>query len=239
MADRYFSEVPITGDAITLSGQEAHHLRDVMRGGRGERVLLFDGGGCEYVAEVVEAKRNAVALRIVERLNVNRELPWPLILGVGLPKGERQRWLLEKAVEVGVTRLVPLLTERGVADPTPSALERLRRGVVEATKQCGRNRLLEIGEPLTLADYARGAAADSLRLLAHPGGEAWVGRAATAAGAGAGVALAIGPEGGFTAAEVELAGTAGWRTIGLGPRVLRVETAAVLLAGLAAQECFL
>ena len=69
MADRYFSEVPITGDAITLSGQEAHHLRDVMRGGRGERVLLFDGGGCEYVAEVVEAKRNAVALRIVELLS--------------------------------------------------------------------------------------------------------------------------------------------------------------------------
>ncbi len=173
---------------------------------------------------------------MLERLGVNRELPWPLTLGVALPKGERQRWLLEKAVEIGVTRLVPLLTERGVADPTPSALERLRRGVVEATKQCGRNRLLEIGEPMKLAEYSRHAAADSLRLLAHPDGAPLVG--SPAATARAAVSLAIGPEGGFTMAEVDLARNAGWRAISLGPRVLRVETAAVLMAGLAAQGCF-
>jgi 16S rRNA (uracil1498-N3)-methyltransferase len=236
MADRYFSEIPITGDAVTLSGQEAHHLRDVMRSGRGDRVLLFDGSGFEFVAEVIEAKRGAVELLVVERLAVDRELPWPLKLGVALPKGERQRWLLEKAVEIGVTRLVPLLCERGVADPTPSALERLRRGVVEATKQCGRNRLLQIDEPLKLAEYARHAATDSLRLLAHPGGTQLAGLAA--AKGGTGVSLAIGPEGGFSATEVEVARDAGWRTISLGPRVLRVETAAVLLAGLAAQGCF-
>ena len=122
MTDRYYSESPITGETATLGGPKAHHLVQVMRCRSGDQVMLFDGHGAEFLAEIVEHKRSEVRLRIVERRDIDRELPWPLILGVGLPKGERQRWLLEKIVEIGVTRLVPLDCERSVAEAKDSAL---------------------------------------------------------------------------------------------------------------------
>lgn len=230
MSDRYYSQEPIAGDAVTLTGPEAHHLRIVMRAEPGQRVVVFDGSGCEFVCEVAEVKRAAVALRVLQRVAVDRELPRDLVLGVALPKGERQRWLVEKAVEIGVTRLVPLDTERGVAEATRGALERLRRGVIEAAKQCGRTRLMAIDEPAEVGRYALDAPAAARRLLADPAAPPLSGQRSAAA-----VWLAIGPEGGFTAAERERLGAAGWEAIGLGPRILRVETAAIVLAGLAAQ----
>lgn len=237
MADRYYSAEPITGDAITLAGPEAHHLRDVMRAAVGGRVTVFDGSGCEFVCEVVEVKRGAVRLRVVQREAIDRELSRPVVLGVALPKGERQRWLVEKAVEIGVTRLVPLATQRSVAETTSGALERLRRGVIEATKQCGRTRLMEVAEPLGFAEYAREAPVDARRLLADPAGTPLARAPSDGSLDAAPLWLAIGPEGGFTTAEVELARTAGWQAISLGPRLLRVETAAIALAALAAQNC--
>jgi 16S rRNA (uracil1498-N3)-methyltransferase len=243
MPDRYFVDVPITEDAVTLDGTEAHHLRNVMRATAGTRVLLFDGSGAEFVGEIVHAKRSGVELRIVERLEIDRELPFRLTVGVALPKGERQRWLVEKGVELGVTEFVPLTTERGVAEATPNALGRLRRAVIEATKQCGRNRLLVIGEPVSLSEYCQRAPGNARRLIAHPDGPGVAAKAQATGSPAPGLAtapcadvyLAIGPEGGFTTAEVAAAESAGWSKVGLGPRILRVETAALLLAGLAAQ----
>lgn len=238
MSDRYFSDERITGDAVTLAGPEAHHLRIVMRAEPGQRVVLFDGSGCEFVCEVSTVKRAAVALRVVERLEVDRELPCELVLGVALPKGERQRWLVEKAVEIGVTRLVPLETERGVAEATRGALERLRRGVIEATKQCGRTRLMQVGEPTDVGAFAYEAPADAQRWLADPDGAPLTSHGPAASPettAPQAVWLAIGPEGGFTPAEVAAVRNAGWQTVSLGPRILRVETAAIVLAGVAAQ----
>jgi 16S rRNA (uracil1498-N3)-methyltransferase len=139
-----------------------------------------------------------------------------LTLAVALPKGDRQKWLVEKAVELGVVRIVPLVTERGVAQPVEQALRRLWRAVIEASKQCGRNRLLEIDEPQSWPLFVERTAGEPRRLLAHP--------TATATTA------AIGPEGGFTDEEVALAVVAGWQLVDLGPRILRVETAAILLA---------
>ena len=90
---------------------------------------------------------------------------------MALPKGDRQKWLVEKAVELGVTRIVPLRTQRGVAQPVEQALVRLRRAVIEASKQCGRNRLLQIDEPRAWPDFVADAADTPCRLLAHPGGD--------------------------------------------------------------------
>ena len=107
---------------------------------------------------------------ILSRESVNRELPFDLTLGVALPKGDRQKWLVEKAVELGVTRIVPLRTRRGVAQPVEQALVRLRRAVIEASKQCGRNRLLQIDQPRAWPDFVADAADAPCRLLAHPEG---------------------------------------------------------------------
>ena len=168
MSERYFVETPVSGDRAVLGGAEAHHLIHVMRLKEAARVTLFDGSGSEFSARVERLRRTEVELSILSRAAVDRELPLLLVLAVALPKGERQKWLVEKAVELGVGRLVPLVTGRAVARPTEPVLGRLRRTVVEASKQCGRNRLMEIAPPRDWAELVGTAGDDSLRLFAHP-----------------------------------------------------------------------
>lgn len=235
MTDRYYLPTPVTRTRVTLDGPEAHHLLRVMRAGAGDRVVLFDGSGAEFEAEVVRAGRGEAELAILARAEVDRELPIEVVLGVSLPKGDRQKWLVEKAVELGVRRLVPLIVGRSVARPGEEAVARLRRAVIEASKQCGRNRLMEIAPAQDWSGWLAACARCAVRLVAHP-----VPGAAPAgtllAGARASCALAAGPEGGFTEEEIAAAVQAGWRVVGLGARTLRTETAAIVLASLAAQR---
>ncbi len=234
MADRYFFDKPIAADRVTLAGPESHHLIHVMRAQPGMRVTLFDGGGDEFAAVVERVGRSEVELSILSRERIERELPFRLTLAVALPKGDRQKWLVEKAVEIGVARIVPLRTRRGVAQPVESALDKLRRAVVEASKQCGRNRLLQIDPPQAWPDFAAAAVGEACCLLAHPAANA--GGRLDAAIAAEHVIAAIGPEGGFADEEVALATAAGWLAVDLGPRILRIETAAILLAAVIADR---
>ena len=224
-SDRYFVASPVAADRAVLAGPEAHHLLHVMRAKVGTRVTLFDGSGWEFDAVVQRTGREEVELTIAGRQEMDREAPIVVTLGVALPKGERQKWLVEKVVELGVARLVPLESERGVAQPVENALERLRRGVIEASKQCGRNRLMEIAAPRMWPAFLADSQSAACRLVAHPGQQPrrWPAPSENAA-------LAIGPEGGFTDDEVALAVARGWQVVDLGPRILRVETAAVALA---------
>jgi 16S rRNA (uracil1498-N3)-methyltransferase len=235
MSDRYFVEQPVTGDRALLVGPEAHHLIHVMRAQPGDRVVLFDGSGAELDAVVRKLARSEVELAVLGRREVDRELPGEVTLGVALPKGERQKWLVEKAVELGLRRLVPLQTARGVAQPNPQTLDRLRRTVIEASKQCGRTRLMEVALPQTWPQFIAQSSGVPCRLLAHPHAPASQAAAPTAAGSRDVAWLAVGPEGGLTDEEVTLAVAAGWRTVDLGPRILRVETAAVLLLAMVVQ----
>ena len=189
--------------------------------------------------------RTTVELEILERRAVDRELTRRVTLGVGLPKGDRARWLVEKATELGVWRLVPLRTEHAVARPTAAALGRLRHAVIEAAKQCGRNRLMEITEPQSWEAYLtdavespQGRSIDACQLLAHPSGG---GRRPSTPiwptfPADQPIRLAVGPEGGLTEPEVALAEDHGWQRVDLGRRTLRVETAALALVVLAADR---
>ena len=244
MSDRYFAETPISGDRAVLDGAEAHHLIHVMRAAPGSEVVLFDGSGAEFPARVMKIQRGRVELAVVERREVDRELPVEVTLAVALPKGDRQRWLVEKAVELGVRRLVPLVTERSVVQPSAKSGERLRRTVIEASKQCGRNRLMEIAGAVSWADYASTSPEYAIRLLAHPVEDV---RRKLEPGASPlgdlssdkALVFAVGPEGGFAPKELELALTAGWQTVDLGPRILRVETAAILLAAMVTQRVVL
>jgi 16S rRNA (uracil1498-N3)-methyltransferase len=178
---------------------------------------------------VVKTGKQAAELEVVERREPDRELPFSLTIAVALPKGERQKWLIEKLTELGVTRLVPLVTERGVAQPVPAAIDRLRRTVIEASKQCERNRLMEIAEPQAIGEYFRTEPTGATRLIADPTGQTLASLTAQAHTAGD-MQAAIGPEGGFTAAEVAAAKDTRWQCVSLGPRILRVETAAIMLA---------
>jgi 16S rRNA (uracil1498-N3)-methyltransferase len=224
MSERFFVEGPIDASRVTLSGPEAHHLIHVMRAHVGDRVVLFDGSGKEYEASVADLSRSAAELSVEAGREVDRELPFRLTLGVALPKGDRQRWLAEKAVELGVYELVLLKTERSVTSSWPSVQKRLHRTVVEASKQCRRNRLLQISGPVTWVDFVTRAVEKETCLMAHPG-SASIGTLPRGD-----YCVAIGPEGGLTDEEVTLANDHGWKSVGLGPRVLRIETAALALS---------
>ena len=235
MSERYHVETPISADRVVLAGGEAHHLIHVMRARPGSRVVLFDGSGAEFPARVERTGRTNVELAVLAREEIDRELPLDVTLGVALPKGDRQRWLVEKATELGVRRLVPLRSARSVAQPRQQVLNRLRRGVIEASKQCGRNRLMEIAEPRAWAQFVADTRQWSYCVLAHPDGSgerAELPRVDPSEK----VLLAVGPEGGLTDEEVSSAVAAGWQVIDLGPRVLRTETAAIALAAMVARS---
>jgi 16S rRNA (uracil1498-N3)-methyltransferase len=232
MSERFFVDNPITTKQAVLRGPEAHHLLHVMRAKVGEEVTLFDGAGSEFAARVMHLGKAQVELQVLSSTVVDRESSIELTLAVALPKGDRQRWLVEKAVELGVTRIVPLSTNRSVAEASAAALDRLRRTVVEASKQCGRNRLLEIGAPQDWRQAVQSLSPQGVRILADPGGKPlgtfWPPSENTAALPP--MVAAIGPEGGFTAEEINLALAAHWFSASLGPRILRVETAALAIA---------
>jgi 16S rRNA (uracil1498-N3)-methyltransferase len=240
MPDRYFVAEPIAGDSARLADEEAHHLAHVMRAKADQEVVLFDGSGAEWQARVTRVGRSEVELELLARQDVDRELSCKLTLGVALPKGDRQRWLIEKVVELGVRRVVPLTTARGVAQPADKSLVRLRRTVIEASKQCGRNRLMEIAAPTACEDYFTAGQADgSCRALADPSATQSLAAFLTAQGnvPAAAIDFAVGAEGGFTERELDAARSHGWSLVSLGPRILRVETAALYLAA-AAGELF-
>lgn len=224
MADRYFSDEPLTGDSATLRGNEAHHLLHVMRAKLGTEIIVFDGSGGEWWAEIVKLNRAEVDLALRMHRPVERELTTELTLAVAFPKGDRQRWLIEKSVELGVSRVIPLTTARSTASAAePPA--KLFRYVIEASKQCGRNLLMEIARPQPWNEFVQQELTGT-RLFAHPGG-AEIGRSRLQANAP--MFLAVGPEGGFTDDEVLLAQQHEWQILGLGERILRIDTAAIAL----------
>jgi 16S rRNA (uracil1498-N3)-methyltransferase len=236
---RFFVDQPISGPTAVVRGDEARHLATVLRAAPGDDVVLFDGRGAEFVGRVGAVSRSEVVVEGLERRPVDRELNFELTLGAALPKGDRQRWLVEKLVELGVARFVPLVTRRSVALPVEAALARLRRHVVEASKQCGRNRLMDVAPPQPWSQWLRSPPeTDVCRLVGHPGGSEALNAARNAASAGALATAArvfacVGPEGGLTDEEVAQSLAAGWTTVDLGPRVLRIETAALLLVAAA------
>jgi len=234
MNRRFFSEKTIEGESIQLSAAESQHVAKVLRAQVGDEITVFDGSGVEFLARIVAVERPGVQLRLIERLESSREAHRVLVLGAALPKGDRQRWLIEKCVELGVHQVVPLRTARGVAVSKPSVIDRLERSVIEASKQCGRNRLMQIGPPCRLAAFVSAAPKASVRWLAHPHASQSPRHDTTDAvelreqvAVDQPVYVAIGPEGGFDEAEVEVAIAAGWTPVRLAQSLLRVETAAI------------
>ncbi|MCC5810078.1 MAG: 16S rRNA (uracil(1498)-N(3))-methyltransferase [Ectothiorhodospiraceae bacterium] len=219
-----------------LDDDAAAHLR-VLRLRPGNPLTLFDGRGGETVAALASVDRRAVHVEISHHVDVERESPLSVTLVQGVSKGDRMDWTIQKAVELGVTRIVPVFTERSVVNLNGDRLEKKLghwRGVIRsACEQCGRNRVPELADAVPLQQSERALGVQGLRLLADPAG----GRSLNAftRPAGVSIALLVGPEGGLSDAELEWARDRGYQPLLLGPRVLRTETAGVTaLAGLQA-----
>lgn len=220
---------------LTLEGDAAKHLR-VLRLRPGNPLVLFDGTGGEYRAEFLDVDRKLARVLVHEYCPVERESPLSLTLVQGISKGDRMDWTIQKAVELGVSRIWPVFTERSVVNLRGERLEKKHahwQGVVRsACEQCGRNRLPEVLLPRPLEACAPLLAEQSLSLLLDPAG----GRALPGfqVDPGCQLALLVGPEGGFSDAELAWARGRGCAPVLLGPRVLRTESAAI--AALAAMQ---
>lgn len=231
MTERFFIPESLDGPTVELGGGEAHHLLHVLRHKTGDRVVLFDGNGAEATAEIIATSRHAAELQIVNRSQSSADSCCLVILGTAVPKGDRFRWLVEKATELGVSRLVPLVTARSVVEPGSGKLEKMRSTVIAAAKQSGRRRLMQLDSLTQWDDFVRGEFPGHTAWLAHPTGEP-ARSMITTDRQETPVILAVGPEGGFTDGEIHTAVESGARLVNLGPRTLRIETAAVTLAAL-------
>lgn len=233
MTRRYFvPELPPAGGVVGLEPAEARHAVRVMRVAAGDRVTLFDGRGHEALAEVIRPGRDECLCHAGPRRAVDRELPRSLVMAVALPRPERAREMAERLSELGVAAVVPLVTARTQRPPAENRLEKLRRAVAESCKQCGRNRLMRIGEPLA---FPQALDLPGNRWLLDPGGPpASSLLAAESPAASPELLVLVGPEGGWTDDELGQAGERGVRPVSLGPRIYRIETAAVAVAAVVA-----
>ncbi len=219
---RLFVEEKLSPGAIhTLEGAAANYLAAVLRLQPGARVKLFDDRTGEYLAEIREAGKRKVVLVVGERSRPREPVPDLWLLFAPIKRG-RVDWLVEKATELGIARLQPVLTRRTIVDRLN--LERLRAHVVEATEQCERTALPELSEPLKLEALLKDWPANRFLYFAdETGGEPFPANAAAGPSA-----ILIGPEGGFTDEERDrIRALPNARPIGLGPRILRADTAAI------------
>ncbi|NLO80813.1 MAG: 16S rRNA (uracil(1498)-N(3))-methyltransferase [Xanthomonadaceae bacterium] len=220
------------GTELELPTEVINHLR-VLRLGPGQRLRLFNGQGGEYLATLLALERRSARVAVERHLPHEAESPLAITLIQGVSKGERMDFTIQKAVELGVTGIQPVFTERSVVQLDGDRLEKRSRhwrGVaIAACEQCGRNRIPELLPPLPLA-AAWDCVQAELRLVLNP----LEGRRLRELPAAASLALLVGPEGGLSEAEVAAAIAHGFVSLQLGPRILRTETAG--LAALAALQ---
>jgi 16S rRNA (uracil1498-N3)-methyltransferase len=237
---RFYCPPPlIPGSIVDLPETVAHHLH-VVRQQPGDELVLFDGGGGQVRARLLEIGKRRASAEVLAHDAVDVELPFHVTLAQGLPEGSKMDWIVEKAVELGVGAIQPLAAQRSVVrlagERADKRLAHWQGVVVSASEQCGRNRLAAVAP---LADFARWLgtppAPGTTRILLSPRADAslaqWTRTQAPHA-----VCVLVGPEGGFSEQEEDAALAAGALALSMGPRVLRTETAglaalAILAAG--------
>jgi 16S rRNA (uracil1498-N3)-methyltransferase len=230
----YVEEPLVAGRGCVIGGTAANHITRVLRLREGDQLTLFDGRSGEYGARITHFRKGAVEAAVEDHRAIERESALDLTLVQGISRGERMDWVMQKATELGVRRIVPMLTERSVVRLDEKQSERKVQHwqaiVIAACEQCGRNRVPQVALPLGFHATLSKLDADATRVLLSPLGTL---RASDLPGSSK-MILLIGPEGGLSENEEHAGLKAGFRQVQLGPRILRTETAA--LAALAALQ---
>lgn len=215
------------GEELELSPEASQHVGIVLRMQVGERVTLFSGDNREFGVTIIAVKKKQVRVMVDTVITVNNESPLTIHLGQAISKGERMELVMQKAVELGVTSIWPILTERCVVkldkERMAKKIHQWQAIAIAACEQSGRNTVPQVHAPVHLPEYLQDMHAE-LKLILEPGAaKNW--RAYDLQKKS--IALLIGPEGGLSDAEVQLALNQGFQPLSLGPRILRTETAAI------------
>lgn len=230
---RFFIDAPLSIGQHELPEAQAHYIGRVLRHAAGDAVQLFDGSGHEYLGELIEVGKKAVRVELREQLAGQVESPLRVHLGQGLSRGERMDWAIQKATELGVAEITPIVSERCEVrlkdERADKRLAHWRQVMISACEQCGRSVLPVLHAPQPLSEWQATVQAE-LKLVLHPVAEPWATHAPPRS-----LAFLIGPEGGLSDNEVEQAKLAGFHAARLGPRVLRTETAPVVALAVAQQ----
>lgn len=231
----YFPDEIAAHGVCDIGDEQAHYLVRVLRVAPGDAVALFDGRGGEYPATVAAVGKHGVRLHVGERAEIDRESPLAIQVAQGISSGERMDYTVQKAVELGVTRIQPVATERSVvhldAHRAAKRVAHWQSVAVSACAQCGRNRVPQVAPVMDYRAWLGSLRGEEARLLLSPLAVKGLKELARPTGA---IWLLCGPEGGLAPAEHRDAEHAGFAPVRLGPRVLRTETAAV--AALAAMQ---
>ncbi len=224
------------GTKLALPDSAAAHLTRVLRLRDGDACVLFNGDGHDYAARIASVGKRETTVEVISRSIVDNESPLRITLLQGIARGEKMDLILQKATELGVAAIVPVLAERTEvkldAERTEKRMAHWRSVIVSACEQCGRAWVPELAPPAALAPAAAALAGDSMKVTLDPTGELSL-RTFSAPHSRA-VAIAIGPEGGWSPRDRDILRNAGFRGLQLGPRVLRTETAG--LAAIAALQ---
>jgi len=227
----YAPDIPVDGTPVSLPQDEAHHLAHVMRLGVGRSVHVFDGRGHEYRAEILEVSRRGVVVRPIERVEAARESALRGVLAPAVLKGDHMDAVVRDATMMGVAEIVPVLTDhvvvpaRALAGSGPGS--RWWRVALGAAKQCGRAVVPSISPPARLAEIVRPGTPTVMLVEPRCTGQSATGIAALARDRRE-VLLLVGPEGGWSEAELAAAAEAGVHRWSLGPRTLRADSAAMV-----------
>lgn len=224
MGHRFFAHPDqVSGTAITLDQDESHHLTHVLRLGPGACIGVFDGHGHEYQCEVEKTAARSVELRIISEVLEPVESPLRIVLAQAVIRSDKFDWVIQKATELGVTSIVPVMTQYSEVRRTDAArLKRWQRISMEALKQSGRRRFVELNEPVSWDQFCREDTSPERLLFSERGG-----RELNSVPGASSVSVAIGPEGGWSEGDLKVAEAHQFVNVHLGPRILRSETAAV------------
>ncbi len=227
---RVYTDQPLTvGAEVSLEEGAARHLGAVLRMQPGDPVTLFNGLGGEYSATLSACSPKRVNAQVGDFLDIERESPLHIHLGIGISRGDRMDWVIQKATEAGATEITPLYTERTEVKLKGDRSEKKQRHwqqiCISACEQCYRNRLPVLHEPLTMEQWLPQVAAERKLVLYHRSDQT-LGQLRTQQVQSA--ALLIGPEGGLSDREIATALTANFEPLRLGPRVFRTETVPIV-----------
>lgn len=222
----YINQALAAGQELTLPADQAHYVSKVLRLKPGRPLLVFNGEGGEYEAQLIAVERRSAVIAVERFVEVDRESPLKMELAIGISRGERMDWVVQKATELGVSTITPLFTERTEvkldSKRQESRLKHWEQIIISACEQSQRTRLPTIGEPLGFHDFLESCSAQH-KLILHPSAE----NSSLQTEAATSVCVLVGPEGGFSEGEVRSSISAGFKAWQLGPRILRTETAPV------------